>query len=645
LLTIVFAVVTTLTASRLLGIARGWLTLVVTGAFGWVLGSVAAGALDEWDYGGLIVSLNTILLSTLFTMVLLVTVDLFAPVGSLAQGPRAGLVTLPHPVRDVRHSMSSINRYIELVRIARKNGLGPKSLRRSPDGGVAMPAPGAAPAIRRTVEDAGGLFIKIGQLASTRDDLLPPELVEELASLRASVPPSPQSAMREIVEAELGRPVNEVFAEFDWHPIAAGSIAHAYVAVRSDGAPVVVKVQRPNLDEAFERDTRALMQAARLIQRRTAIGFALSPVQMATEFKRSLAEELDFTIEAANALALQQGTPGNAGVRIPQIDLTLSTSRVLVQERFFGTTVADGSVVVRSGLSPTHLARRLLQAYFHHIFDVGVFHADPHPGNILLLDDGSLGLIDMGSVGRLSPHQQNAALSILIGLAAGDVEAVRQAVEDIAEVRADIPSRHLERAIGSVMSRAAGPGSRPIVQTMQDVIAVLGDFGIRLDPEMTLLNRALVSLEGTLRTIDPSFKLVDEVMQIGVDRLSAPIRGESVRVAAMKELATQFPRFRRFPARVDSVLEQLTTGRLETRVSFLRNAGDVRIVTRLVNRVVLGLIAASLGVGSVLLLGVDAGPEVSDDVRLNQILGYLGLVGAGVLSLRVIAGVIREGLN
>jgi ubiquinone biosynthesis protein len=235
-------------------------------------------------------------------------------------------------------------------------------------------------------------------------------------------------------------------------------------------------------------------------------------------------------------------------------------------------------------------------------------------------------------------------MTLLGGLASGDTEAMRQAVEDLATFREEVRPRDLERAIGTMLGSSLAPGAKIDVQLLGDLVRLLGEFKIVLRPEITLLIRTLISLEGTLRTISPDFDLLAEARSVAMDRLGAPLRGEGIQSLVVKELTTQFPRIRRLPLRVDTMLDQLTSGRFEARVSFLRSDHDVRILTRLVNRVVLGLVAVMLGVGSVLLLGVDGGPELTGGVPLDEVLGYLGLASSAILTLRVVAGIVRDGV-
>ena len=644
LIVVLLGVPTTLLANRLLGLRRGWLELLLAGILGWTAGLLFAGSLGDWSYGSWAVVLNTVVLSLLLTMVFIVGLDLLAPRGSLARGDQAGLFVVPHPLRDLGNSVSFWPRYWQLLSLARKHGLRRGVVRQAADG-TPVTDGGTPVALRRTIEDAGGMFIKLGQVASTRDDILPYEICEELAKLQSAVPPAPRSEMQRVVETELGASVDVAFSEFEWEPIAAGSIAHAYRAKLVDGSSVIVKVQRPGLHELFERDRRALLATARLLERRTPLGLSVSPVAMATEFTAGLADELDFAIEANNAHALQLATPDDLPVTIPRVHHDLSTGTVIVQDELLGSSIADETSFASGTIDRAELARNFLRVYFHHVFDEGIFHADPHPGNIFVLNDGTIGLIDLGSVGRLTPTQRNAMLSMLLGLATNDVETIRQAVEEIGAFQEEVSAHELERAIGSLLAQRLAPGMKIGVDTVTELVSLLGEFRITFQPELTLLMRALLSFEGSLRVIDPEFDIFAEARLVATDKVSSALHLDGLKTLVTREAAAQFPRLRRLPGRIDTVLEQLTTGRLEARVSFLRSEQDVRIVKSLVNRVVLGLVATMLGLGSVLLLGVPSGPMLGDAVALNDVLGYVGLVSAGVLTLRVVGEIVREGLN
>jgi ubiquinone biosynthesis protein len=400
-----------------------------------------------------------------------------------------GRFVVPHPVRDLEANMAPIGRYREVVYIASANGIGPSLARNGHD----VRVEGLGVRLRKTLEQA----------------------------------------MRPFLEAELGQPADSIFAEFDWAPIAAASITQVYKARLQLGEDVIVKVQRPGLDAVVQRDAAALLQIAGLLERRTTLGLSLRPTDRASEFLDGLGEELDFTVEASNALALMAATPASLGVRIPVVHTDLSTRRVLVEERFTGVSIADVDELRRRGLDPDALADTFLRAMLHHIFDVGVFHADPHPGNVLVLDDGTIGLIDLGAVGRLGPAERDALVAMLLGVASGDAAQLRQGLVQAGVITADVDTVALDGAIGGFVQRHVTKGGGISSSAFQDLLPLLGEFGMRPPRWLATLGRTMVTLEGTLRAVSPSFSLVDSMQAIAGERVH-----DLERPGSLKEMVT-----------------------------------------------------------------------------------------------------------
>src|SRR6478735_2383544 len=319
------ALTTTVVGGRLLGVRRGWTSLAIAGTAGSTVGVLAAGALTGWAWGPHMMLL-AVLVGVVATMTIALGLDLVAPVGSLARGDAAGLVVVARPLRRLQQTMAPLQRYQEVLAIARANGV----VGRGADA-AARPA-----AVRRTLEELGGIFVKLGQIASTRADVLPPAWCAELATLQTATAAVPQEEMRRHLAAELGADPSTVFATFDWTPIASASISQVYAATLHDGTPVVVKVQRPGLDAAVERDGAAVLQLARLVERRTPLGVSLQPAEFAREILDSVHDELDFRIEAANTALVAESLAGRPGVRVPVVHTALSGRRVLVEERIAG---------------------------------------------------------------------------------------------------------------------------------------------------------------------------------------------------------------------------------------------------------------------------------------------------------------------
>jgi ubiquinone biosynthesis protein len=623
----------TVVAGRLLGARRGWLALALAGLAGFALALVTAGELTNWEWRSLDMVLVTLALALLLTMAFALAIDLAAPVGSLARDNAAGLVTIRNPVRAARSRIAPFRRYREVLAIARHEGVLTRTVTHDE-----LPA-----GVRRTLESAGGIFVKLGQVASTRTDVLPVAWCDELSLLRSAAEPQPEAVIRPHLVEQLGGPPEDYFASFDWTPLASASIAQVYRATLESGGDVVVKVQRTGLDETIATDRAAIMQLAGLIQRRTPLGLSVQPADLAEEFIESVEEELDFRVEANNALELSAGLAEIDGIRVPTVHRDLSTAKVLTEEYVAAPSIVDADALAGLGVDRAVLANRLIEAFMHQIFDIGVFHADPHPGNILIERDGTIVLIDLGAVGRIGPGHRAAVLDLLAAAATGDAVGLRQALERIALFDRRLDTRVLDAAFETFLGRHMSTGGGITAAAFEDLASLIGQFGIRLPAWFGTLTRTMVSLEGTLTTIDPDFSLVDAARNHAEQGMGRPtVHG--LKDSVEQELLHQLPRLRRVPERVDELFGQLLAGQLSASVSFLSDERDARLITRLVDRLVLAIVAAATGVGATILLGVEIGPTLGGSVSINEVLGYFGIVAASILALRVVAGIIRDGV-
>jgi ubiquinone biosynthesis protein len=535
----------------------------------------------------------------------------------------------------VRRRIDVFRRYRELVRLARREGFGPLL---TSGARVERTAEATGVRLRRLLEDAGGVSIKLGQIAATRVDLLPPELCDELAELQNRVRPESKERIQEVLEAELYDPIDEVFAEFDWEPLAAASIGQTHRARLRTGEPVVVKVQRPDIEEVMERDLAALALVAGVAQRRTTFGQGMRSGEVLDQFADSLRAELDFRREADAMEEMAALLGPDSAVRVPAVHKELCTRRLLVQERFEGFTVAD-SARLHEVADRAALADQLLRSMLDQVLRMGLFHADPHPGNIFVFTDGTLGLIDFGAVGRLDPIQQAAVVDILAALVRRDASLLRDGIERVAEMAEAVAPERLERAFARLMAEHVRASGTVDPSVLQDLVATLSQFGIRLPGDLVILSRALVTLDGTLRTISPGFSMVAAANQLRSSTSEPPIDpNEMVR----DELAAMVPHLRRLPDRLDRIL--MLTGRGDLRIRTVIDEDSRRILRTLVNRALLVAVgAAFLIVSAGMLLVPEKGPAVASDVGLYEILGYGGLLAGTVLLLRVVAAVARDG--
>lgn len=633
---ILVAVVVTIVALRLLGIRRGWVTALLSGFLGWGVTIIVALGLNRWDWGADGLALHLLAIGIPTTMTIAVAFDLLARPGSLAMGERAGLVVASRPGHAVRQRISVLRRYRELLRLARREGFGPFM---SNDGRAERTVDSQAVRLRRVLEAAGGVYIKLGQIAATRVDLLPGDVCEELARLQQHVPPEPREQIAEVLESELGPDYESVFSDFDWEPLAAASIGQTHLARLHTGEAVVVKIQRPGIQETMERDLAALGLIADFAQRRTPFGRGIRSGDILEQFGQSLRSELDFRREADAMSEMAGRLDHAAGVRVPTVYRHLCTRRLLVQERFEGWTVTDSAGLDSMGADREGLADKLVRSTLDQVITLGFFHADPHPGNVFVLADGSLGLIDFGATGRLDSLQQAAITDILFAMAQRDVRLLRDGVERVTSSTDSALQDELDRALARLLAEHVRPGMVVDPRVMQELVTTLSQFGLHMPADIVLLSRALVTVDGTLRVLCPGRSL----MMAFVELLESPSDSVIDRDAMIRnELLSALPRLRKLPEQVDRILT--LTGRGELRLRTIVDEDGRRILRTLVNRVLLaGIGAVLLIVSAMLLVSPDAGPAVADRTGLFDIFGYGGLLAGVVLVLRVVAAVARDG--
>ena len=457
-------------AGRLLGVSRSWAATLVAGMAGWLAALALSLAIAAGDTGAPGFTRNLWVFAAVFTMSASVWVELLAKPGALARAQR-GLVSIPRPLRAIRRSSRRLSRYAQITGIAVRYGFGPLLGLGQPvaDDVAAPPAAPAARRLRQALEECGGMFVKLGQVLSTRADLLPHGVVAELSRLQDQVAPAAPESVMALLEAELGRPVGEVFAELDAEPLAAASIAQAYRGRLRSGEAVVVKVQRPGIAESVDRDLLVLAELARVAEARTAWGADYHVTELAGEFADRLREELDFRLEARNATEIAALTAADQ-VHVPAVHTELSTARILVMEWLDGVSVREVERIDALGLDRSRLAETLLRSSLRQMLVDGRFHADPHPGNVLVLEDGRLGLIDFGATGRLDPLQQASMREMLVAVQQQDAGLLRSAVLEVATLRRHFDDDQLERALARFMSRHLAAGAAPSAAMFNELL-------------------------------------------------------------------------------------------------------------------------------------------------------------------------------
>ena len=459
--------------------------------------------------------------------------------------------------------------------------------------------------VRLALEDLGPTFIKLGQLLSTRSDLLPPPYLTELAKLQDAAPAVPAEAILEAIRAELGADVEELFADFDVHPLASASIGQAHAAHLDDGTPVVVKVRRPGVVPQVEEDLEIVQNLARQASRRWEHARRYDLEGIAEEFAISFRAELDYLQEGRNAERFATNFNADPEVRIPRIVWERTTSRVLTLERVTGIKVNDLDRLDEAGIDRNELARRGADTVLKMIFEDGFFHADPHPGNLFVTPDGSIALIDFGMVGELNEELKQKLADFLIGFTRANPSLLASALYRLS-VTKDIEDRpRLEQSLGGWVSGYAG---RPLSEVnfthlISQLLAMLREHHIQLPRQFALLFKVLIMVEAMGVQLNHEFALGEVLTpyarRLVKDRISVTATTQRLLRASVDAAEL----FIELPSRLRRIVETLDTTGIQLHLRAAELEPLVGRAERIGNRLVAGMVVAALinGIGNLVV--------------------------------------------
>jgi ubiquinone biosynthesis protein len=496
----------------------------------------------------------------------------------------------------------------------------------------------APDALACDLEKLGPTFIKLGQVLSTRPDLLPPAYLEALTRLQDNVKAFPFPDVQRIVEEELGARLSKAFSVFEETPIAAASLGQVHRAALRDGRIVAVKVQRPDITKTVANDLAALEEIAQFLSTRTETGKRYDLVGMVTEFKTALEAELDYLQEANNLRLIGKNLEEFEVIVVPQPVAGYTTARVLTMEYIAGTKVTQISPVVAIELQRDVLAETLVRAYLKQIVIDGVFHADPHPGNVFVTDDGLLALIDLGMIGRLSPQMQDRLLKLLLAISEGRGEEAAEVAVTLGEKLPDFNEAGFRRAISSLVGRIGHQSISEfqIGRVFLELSTLINDNAMRAPAELTMLGKTMLHLDEVARTLDPSLDVNDCIRRNGVDLMSRRMKkmassgGLISAVLEGKEFAAKLP------GRVNRVLDALAASELKMKVELIDDGAIIDGLQKVANRITLGLILAAMIVSAAMVMRVDTTFRILGYPGFAMILFLLAGVGAAYLAVQIV---------
>ena len=487
--------------------------------------------------------------------------------------------------------------------------------------------------IREAIAELGTTFIKLGQILSTRPDIIGPELAEELARLQTSTPPDSPEAVRALIEAEFQKPVSQLFASFDDKPIASASIGQVHRATMPDGRQVAVKIQHAEIEEKIRNDLEIALELAKLVETHSTEAALYRPVATVRELGRSLQTELDFCQELRNAERFASLFRGDKTVRFPEVIRELSTRRVLTMEFLDGISVSDKEALTAAGFDHQDLAEKGARIFLEMVFRDGFFHADPHPGNLLVLPDGTIGILDCGMVGRIDELLRDQFEDLLLAAVDGDSERLVETVIILGELPDDFNKRSLNDDVAEFFDRyAMMPFDEfELSAALNDATEVIRRQHIRLPARLSMLIRMLAVLEGTGAQLAPQFHLLELVRPYRasvIKRRLSPTRMRRRMLAAYRQWSHLLDIV---PGDIADILEKIKQGRFDVHL-------DHRRLDRVVNRLVMGIVVAALFVGSSLLWSRNVPPHILD----YSVPGVLGCLYSMYLGGRLLIDVKKS---
>ncbi len=494
--------------------------------------------------------------------------------------------------------------------------------------------------LRRTLERLGPTFIKFGQVLSVRPDLVPKEFSKELEKLQDNVPSFQFNDVRGIIEKELGKSIENLFLDFEKKPIASASISQVHRAVLKTGEKAAVKVQRPDVRHIMETDIEIMYYFANLLEKHIEKIRRFNPVKIVNEFKEWTEKELDFRIEARNAKRFRQNFEGSKAVYIPRVYDELTSERVLTLEFIDGIELHDIKEIKKRKLDFNQIIRNSFNAIMTQVFVHGIFHADPHPGNVIIRSDNSIAFVDFGIVGYFDEKLKNKCIDLLLGVVEQDEELLLDTLVSLGMESDEIDYEQLKSDIGFIIQplRYSSIEKIKVSRVLEEILDAALRHGLKVPAPFVLFGKTIITLEGIAIEYDPNFKIIETAKPF-VEKIVAK---RSSPLYVWKNFVHQLHKYRKFaedfPEKAEKALDKIQKGTIKVDIEDTDIKKLSLEIDRSSNRIAYGLLIASLLITSAILMQVEKGPTILG----IPFLSFFSFFFASIFAFILFISIIRE---